>query len=152
MGNAYRHICSLAKFFQPPTPTSLSSDLSVCFRHYYFLKILFIYLLERGRAGETEGEKHQRMVASYAPPTGDLACNPGMCPRQGIEPETLWFTGQHSTTELHLPGLMETFLNGSKHSFSLRTWFQNLLNNKLSAVIISISNKIKHEIYEPYLL
>ena len=30
--------------------------------------------------GETEGEKHQCVAASHAPPTGDLACNPGVCP------------------------------------------------------------------------
>ena len=30
--------------------------------------------------GEREGEKHQCVVASRAPPTGDMACNPGMCP------------------------------------------------------------------------
>ena len=30
------------------------------------------------REGEKEGEKHQRMVASHAPSTGDLAHNPGM--------------------------------------------------------------------------
>ena len=29
------------------------------------------------------------------PVTGDLACNPGMCPRLGIEPATNWFAGQH---------------------------------------------------------
>ena len=41
----------------------------------------FLYLfLERGGKGEREGEKHQYVVASYAPPTGDLAQNPGMCP------------------------------------------------------------------------
>ena len=41
----------------------------------------FIYLfLERGREGEREGEKHQRVVASHVSPTGDLARNPGMCP------------------------------------------------------------------------
>ena len=41
----------------------------------------FIYLfLERGREGEREGEKHQCVVASHVPPTGDLARNPGMCP------------------------------------------------------------------------
>ena len=43
----------------------------------------FIYLFilrERGREGEGEGEKHQCVVACPAPPTGDLACNPGMCP------------------------------------------------------------------------
>ena len=30
--------------------------------------------------GEREGEKHQCVVASHMPTTGDLACNPGMCP------------------------------------------------------------------------
>ena len=46
----------------------------------YFLKKDFIYFLERGREGEREGEKHQCVVASHMPPTGDLAHNPGMCP------------------------------------------------------------------------
>ena len=41
----------------------------------------FIYLfLEKGREGEREGEKHQCVVASRAPPTGDLSCYPGVCP------------------------------------------------------------------------
>ena len=43
----------------------------------------FIYLFifrERGREGGREGEKHQCVVASHTPPTGDLARNPGMCP------------------------------------------------------------------------
>ena len=40
----------------------------------------FIYLfLDRGE-GEREGEKHQCVVASSTPFTGDLARNPGMCP------------------------------------------------------------------------
>ena len=44
---------------------------------YFLFKILF---RERGREGEREGEKHQCVVASHTPPTGDLARNPGMCP------------------------------------------------------------------------
>ena len=41
----------------------------------------FIYLfLDRGRKAEREEEKHQCVVASRTPPTGDLARNPGMCP------------------------------------------------------------------------
>ena len=57
----------------------------------------FIYLfLERGREGEREGEKQQCVVASCVPANGDLAHNPGMCSRLGIEPMTLWFTSQHS--------------------------------------------------------
>ena len=41
----------------------------------------FIYLfLERGEGREKEREKYQCVVASHVAPTGDLACNPGMCP------------------------------------------------------------------------
>ena len=43
-----------------------------------FLKKRFYLFLERG--GEREGEKHHIVVACHAPPTGDLAHNPGMCP------------------------------------------------------------------------
>ena len=47
----------------------------------FFKKIFyFIFFLERGREGGSEGEKHQCVVASCVPPTEDLACNPGMCP------------------------------------------------------------------------
>ena len=42
--------------------------------------ILFILLLEREREQERDGGKHQCGVASHAPPTGDLAINPGKCP------------------------------------------------------------------------
>ena len=65
----------------------------VLLKNIYYL---FIFR-ERGREGEREGEKYQCVVASpVSPPTGDLACNPGMCPRLGIEPATFWFAGQHS--------------------------------------------------------
>ena len=49
-------------------------------------------LLERGKEGERKGEKHQCVVASHASPTGDLACNPGMCPNWELL-VTLWFPG-----------------------------------------------------------
>ena len=47
---------------------------------FIFFNILFIFSGERGREREREGDKHQRVVASHVPPTGDLACNLGMCP------------------------------------------------------------------------
>ena len=51
--------------------------------------------------GERKGEKHQCVVASHAPPPGDLACTLGMCPSRGIEPVTLWFAGRHSNPLSH---------------------------------------------------
>ena len=55
--------------------------------------------------GEREGEKHQWVVASGAPPTGDLAHNPGMCPNW----ESNWWpfgrTRSAQSTDLHQPGL-----------------------------------------------
>ena len=46
---------------------------------FFFFKE-FILFLERGKGEEREGEKHQYVVGSQAPPTGDIVCNPGMCP------------------------------------------------------------------------
>ena len=48
---------------------------------FSFLKKRLVYLsVDRRREEEREGEKHRYVVTSHAPPTGDLACNPGMCP------------------------------------------------------------------------
>ena len=41
-------------------------------------KILFIYF-SRGE-GRERGRETSGVVASHAPPTGDLARNPGVCP------------------------------------------------------------------------
>ena len=63
---------------------------------------------ERGR----EGQKHQCVVASRAPPTGNLGHNPVTCPDWE---SNLWPFGlQASTqsTEPHQPGLLALFLNG----------------------------------------
>ena len=45
-----------------------------------FLNILFIFLERVEGREKREGEKHQCVDASHAPPNGDLSCNPGMCP------------------------------------------------------------------------
>ena len=60
---------------------SLKSHISILFLclFIYFLKILFIFR-ERGREGKGKEEKHQCVGASPMPPTGDLDCNPGICP------------------------------------------------------------------------
>ena len=45
----------------------------------FFTYFICLYL-ERGEGREKEGEKRQCVAASQAPPTGDLAHNPDMCP------------------------------------------------------------------------
>ena len=55
------------------SPKSLNIWSQVLFKKLFKR---FYLLLERGR----EGEKRQCVVASSAPPTGDLAHNPGMYP------------------------------------------------------------------------
>ena len=70
------------------TPVSSANMMSGQFavKSLFCLRILFFFLRfylfifrEMGKEGE-EGEKHQCVVASRTPPTGDLARNPGMCP------------------------------------------------------------------------
>ena len=47
----------------------------------FFKKRFYILIFrERERGAESEGEKHQSVVASHTLSTGDLAPNPGMCP------------------------------------------------------------------------
>ena len=59
----------------------------LCFRLSFLLKTFYLCIFrERGREGETEGEKYQCAVASHVHPTGDLALNPGMCPDWELNP------------------------------------------------------------------
>ena len=93
-------------------------------KHFVFFSLKdFIYLcLERGREGEREGEKHQCVVASHTPPTGDLACNPGMCPDWESNQRPFGSQAGTQSTEPHQPGL--TFYNSvvnSVHHATLHT-------------------------------
>ena len=87
---------------------------------FYFPNFIYLFLIrERGREGEKEGEKHQYVVASWVPSTGDLACNPGTCP--GWESNWWPFGLQTDTqsTEPHQPGmhLQNFFVTSSQISF-----------------------------------
>ena len=57
--------------------------------------------------GEREGEKHQRVVASRAPTTGDLAHNPGMCPDWELNRQPFGLQVSTQSTEPHQPGLVQ---------------------------------------------
>ena len=81
----------------PYRPSQLQFKRGFCLfsSQHIFKKILFIlFFRERGRERERAGEKHWCVVASWAPPTGDLSRNPGMCPDR--ESNHLLFAGRHS--------------------------------------------------------
>ena len=64
--------------------------------------------LERG---EKEGEKHQCVVASQAPPPGDLAVNPSTCPDWELNQGPLSSQAGTQSTEPHQPGQdIESFM------------------------------------------
>ena len=75
------------------------------FLFFFFKRFYLFSFRERGREGEREGEKHQCVVASCTPPTGDLVGNPGTCP--DWESNRRPFGSQASTqcTEPHQLGL-----------------------------------------------
>ena len=55
--------------------------LRIYFVNLSLFKMIYLFIFrDRGREREREGEKYQCVVASHAPPAGDLAHNPGMCP------------------------------------------------------------------------
>ena len=64
----------------PFTLLIISFDTEVFILFIYFKRFYLFMFRERGREGDREGEKHQCVVASHVAPTGDLVCNPGMCP------------------------------------------------------------------------
>ena len=64
-----------------------------------FFKDFLYFVRERGR----EGEKHHRMVASFTPPTGDLAHNPGMCPDWESNRQPFGAQAATQSTEPHQP-------------------------------------------------
>ena len=89
---------------------SASLDMITEFLFYFFFFKDFIYLfLERRRQGEREGKKHQCVVASCTPPTGDLACNTGLC--LDWESNQLPFGSQAGaqSTEPHQPELSSSY-------------------------------------------
>ena len=70
-----------------------------------FKKSLYSFISrEREREGEREGEKHQCVVRSHAPPTSDLARNPGMCPDLDLNQQPFGSQASTESTETHQPG------------------------------------------------
>ena len=71
----------------------------------FFKECIYLFIFrDRGREGEREGEKHQYVVASHVPPTGDLAHNPGMRPDQESNLQPFSLQAHTQSTEQHEPG------------------------------------------------
>ena len=70
----------------------------------YLFTYLFI-LRERAREREREEEKHQCVVASRAPSTGDLARSLGMCRVWESNQRPFGLQASTQSTEPHQPGL-----------------------------------------------
>ena len=73
---------------------------------YLFKKIFYLFIFrEKGREGEREGEKHQCVVVSHAPPTGDPSHNLDMCPDWELNHRPFGSQAGTQSTEPHQPGL-----------------------------------------------
>ena len=55
------------------------------------------------------GEKYQCVFVSHAPPTGHLACNPGICPDWESNQRPFGAQAHTQSTEPHQPGLEFSF-------------------------------------------
>ena len=68
----------------------------------FFKKRIFYLFIYRERAREGEREKHWcvRLIASRTPSSGDLACNPGMCPDQDSNRQLFGLPASAQPTEL----------------------------------------------------
>ena len=70
---------------------------SLNFHFLFFIKKYFIYLLFRkGKGRRKRGRETSVCGCLLCTPNWTPGSNPGMCPRLGIELETLRFTGWHS--------------------------------------------------------
>ena len=72
---------------------------------YLFFKRFYLFFRGRGREGEREGVKHQCVVASYVPPTRDLACKSGMCLDWELNWQPFGSQARAQSAKLHQPGL-----------------------------------------------
>ena len=71
-----------------------------------FLKyFISLELEEKGRRKRNIMCKRNRLVASLTPPSGDLACNPSMCPDWESNQQPFNPQAGTQSTEPHQPGL-----------------------------------------------
>ena len=82
-----------------------STNIYICNKYKIFIIFYSFIFRESGKEGERMGEKHQCVVASHAPPTGDLAHNPGTCPYWESHQQPLDLQPSTQSTEPRQPRL-----------------------------------------------
>ena len=108
-----------------PKRESVYPTVSVLFSILFY----FVIFRQRGREGEREGEKHQCAVASCMPPTGDLACDPGMCPDWESNWQPFGLQAGTQCAEPHQPGPKGAFLAQSFELFFKETTRRRILRS-----------------------
>ena len=93
--------------------TELYNHYHISFRRLKKIFYLFIFR-ERGREGEREEENHQCVVISHATSTGDVACNPGMCPDWESNQQPFGLQASAQSTEPHQSGQFLDFYHLQK--------------------------------------
>ena len=98
--------------FHIPTNTakgfpSLDIVINTFFKFFYRFNL---FIFREGKGGRKR-EKHQSVVAFHVPHTGDLACNPGMCPAWESNQQLFGSQVRAQSTEPHQPGLSTTLLS-----------------------------------------
>ena len=78
------------------------------------------------------------MVASQAPPTEDLACNPGMCPDGELNWRPFDSQARTQSTEPHQPGQNNDLFLVSVYYFFLTENRKHILLIKIFSVVKSI--------------
>ena len=103
--------------------------------------------MERGRTGEREGEKHQWVVASQGPPTGNLACsrNLGMCPDWESNPLVL--SPALNPRSYTSQGLFIFSPKGILTFIQLLTWVYKFIPIEYMQQLQSTSMSLKQEKY-----
>ena len=129
-------------------PLSQTSQHSIIFFSFIFFKILF---LERGEGRQKERQKHQCVVASHSPHTGDLACNPGMCPDWASNQRPFGLQAGAQSTEPHQPGLNYLFLDLIFLIFTYTEWLLNVKGDLFCLFIYLFSAHDKNILLNPEL-